>query len=739
MGGKSALLIIAIVLIIISPSLSFYVVPSMKKYPSDLDMVIYYDGKLGMLNMSTLTMNYRNIEIQRHVKALQHEGNVLIIREDINVFNADNGKELPEFHTVKIYGINERTAENIKGYGDLDRLGYWLFPVGIEKKNYAIWNSDLDEACKKGYISPQEAVATAYYDGVEYVHGIKCYKYYGGQHDVYIGPLPDLPEAKMYYSGEQQAWVDVVTGAIINLAKHVKQDAQFPDLHKLPSNLNKTVLLCGKVKILNTTTGLPEEYNITVSNHIKVLNASSSYYIVENDIVAEDEDGKVIKEISSSSKDAVNPVTMEYMKFLSNKRGLMTFPIGVERKNYELWNGEINNVSVAVYSGEENIGGIDTYKFIQNARDVYIEKQSLPGLSDRFVELYYNGSTIYYVEPVSGSIVYIEKNGRVISHFPNLHTIPEDFNTSLKMEGSLWIISQPKKNIVMNREIKVKNVYFEKGRKILLLEDNTTTYDAKKMEKIEEGCKVEYHGVDADTAMEVKNYGDMDRDGYFSFPVGVEKRTYNIWNTEINAVSPAYFVREEEHDGVHTYLFETSEKRILYDSTPGIEQNIMYITDTKYWVEPNTGMVVDMHKQSVKKINPLEMLLGIRGWLWIDVYKLNVSFSQDTINSIKSSLENKINLVKLSNSSVEALNISIKTENIDKSIEEAKHTKAMIEKLSGNRVTVADLSYHMSDESIEEMADKAKQSSFLLLMLQVIIPLFLILVAIMLIAVYIRK
>ena len=739
MKGKSALLIIAVILILISPSLSFYVVPSMKKYPSDLDMVIYYDGKLGMLNMSTLNMDYSDITIQRHVKALKHEGNILIIREDISVFDANTGKELPEFHSVKIYGINERTAENVKGYGDLDRLGHWVLPVGIEKRNYAIWNSDLDDACKKGYISPQQAVATAYYDGVEYVEGVKCYRYYGGQHDIYIGPLPDLPEAKMYYSGEQQAWADVVTGTIINLAKHVKEEVQFPDLHKLPSNLNKTVTLTGKVTLLNTTTGLPDKYNITVKNHIEVVNASSSYYIIKNDVVAEDEKGVVLKDISSSSEDAVNPVTMEYIKLLSDKKGLMTFPIGVERKNYDLWNGDIKNISVAVYKGTESIGDMQVYKFVQDARNVYIGRQSLPGLSDRFAELYYNGSTLYYVEPVSGSIVYVEKNGKVISHFPNLRTIPENFNATLKMQGSLWIISQPKRNIVMNRHIQVKNVYFDHGRKILLLEDNTTTYDTKKMEKIKEGCKVEYHGVDADSSKEVGNYGDMERSGYYTFPVGVEKKTYNLWNTEINAISPAYFVREEEHDGIHTYLFETKEKRILYDSTPGIEQNVMYITDTKYWVEPNTGMVVDMQKQSVKKINPLEMLIGVRGWLWLDVYKLNLSFSPDTINEIKSSLPDKINLVKLSNSSVVALNISIKTDDIQKSIEEAKQTKAMVEKLSGNRVTVADLSYHMSENSIKDMADKAKQASFLLMMLQIIIPLFLLLVAIILLAVYFRR
>jgi len=366
-------------------------------------------------------------------------------------------------------------------------------------------------------------------------------------------------------------------------------------------------------------------------------------------------------------------------------------------------------------------------------------KESIEGISDRFIDLYYKGTTNYLVEPSTGYIVSVEKNSKVIGSFPNLHTIPENFKGNLKMDGSLWIISQKKKNIEMDRNIEVKNVYWENGKKVLLIEDNTTTYDRKSGDKIDMACKKEWHGVYADTAEEAKNYGDMERNGLYTFPVGVEKKYYIMWNTEINAPSMINFVREEDHEGIHTYLFETDEDRILYDSTPSIEQNVRYITKTKYWVEPTTGVIVDMQKESVKKINPLEALIGIRGLFWIDVYRLSLSFSKDTIENAKENVLQFAGLIKLSDKDAEVMNLSLKTPNLNKNIYSAKQQKLMIEKLSGNKVMVLDLYYQMDENSINEMANEAKKVSFLLMMMQMIIPAFLAVIAICLVAVSIKK
>ena len=734
MHGRNVAIIVAIIFIVISPSL-FMAVPSMKKLPANLDKVIYYDGKLGIFNMTTLKLDYQPITIIRHVKAMEKHGNVLIVREDITVKDR-NGKEIKDLASTKIYGIDEKTAENIKGYGDLDRIGHWIFPVGIEKKNYLIWNTDLDNAVKKGYISPPQAAATAYYKGEDEIEGVKTYKFYGSQNDLYVGNLPQLPEAKIYYGGEITAWADVVTGSIVDLHKHVEEYAAFPNLHKIPSNLNATVILHGNLKMLNQSDGLYDEHNISIKNHIWVENASSCYYIIGNKVITEDENGNEIKELCSQSFDSVNPYTMQYVDIDSNKKGLMTFPVGVDKKNYSLWDSDVKNVVPAVYSGEKKICNLTLYVYYQNVSDYYIGEQKIEGYSDRSIKLYYNGSTKYLVEPAGGAIAYVEKKGEVIGEFPNLRSIPENLHNRLKMEGSLWIISQPKKNIEMIRDIEAKKVYWDGNKKVILLEDNTTTYNKKNGDKIKDACKLEYHGVYADTCMEAKNYGDMERNGLYTFPIGVEKKDYIMWNPEINQPSPVEFVREEDHDGIHTYLFETNEDRLIYDQRIG--GMARYITHTKYWVEPNTGIVIDMKKETVEKINPLQLLTGIQGFFWIDAMRLNLHFSKETIENAKENAMKLSNLVKLSNKKATILSIDARN-NMEDGIKNAKSQKEMIEKLSGKKVKIVDLYYQMDEKSIKEIANEVKKASFMLFLLQVIVPLMLLIIAAGLIIYGIRR
>ncbi len=733
MEKKDLLVIVAVIFFIISSSLAFYVVPSMKRLPSNLNEIIYYNGKLGILNPEKVEMEYRDIEIIRKIKALREEGNVLIVREDIKVKDKKTDEEIEELCMTKIYGINPYTSENVEGYGDLDRIGQWIFPVGVKKKNYLVWNSDLDDACKKGYIEKEEATAWGVYIGEENRAGIKTYKFYGWQDNIFTGYLPLLPEAKLYYSGEITAWVEPNTGTIVDLQKHVWQYADFPDLHKLPSNLNISVYLIGNIKILNTSNAEYEIHNITLCNHIEVLNVSSNYYTVKNEIIAIDENGNKIDELCSSSIDSVNPKTMEFI--LSNKKGLLSFPVGVENKDYLLWNPDIKNVSLAKFKEEKEILGLKVYVYETKLKDYFIGNESIEGISDRNIKLYYTGNTTFFVEPSSGYIVYIEKNGNVKAIFPDLHTIPENFKGEIEMEGELWIASQGKKKIRMERKVNVENVYWENGKKILLIKDETNTYDKKTGEKIV--CMTEYHGIYADTAEEAKNYGDREREGIYIFPPGVEKRDYIMWNPEINLPSVVRFIREEDHNGIHTYLFETSEDRIVLDELLGMK--VRYVTKTKYWVEPNTGLIIDMHKESSKKINLLNAIFGIKGLFWIDVYKIIIDFSEETKEEMKEKAIQMSKLVKLSNSEIDALEISIKSKDLIDNIEKAKQQKKQIENLSNKKVKVLDLNYWMTEKSVYEMVEKSRKAAFLLLFMQIIIPSFLAIVGIIMIAIWLRR
>ncbi|OYT62388.1 hypothetical protein B6U81_00920 [Thermoplasmatales archaeon ex4484_30] len=137
------------------------------------------------------------------------------------------------------------------------------------------------------------------------------------------------------------------------------------------------------------------------------------------------------------SIDAVNPRTMEYLSFYSNKNGLMTFPIGVEKRSYLLWDSTLNEIE---------------------------------GMSDRYAPLYYTGNTTYWVEPSTGYIANSEKKGKIKAQFPDLHVLPENTDATLEMEGEMWVLSQGKKDIKMTRRRQTMEIWKEKDFLHFLLE-----------------------------------------------------------------------------------------------------------------------------------------------------------------------------------------------------------------------------------------------------------------------------
>ncbi|KAA0002809.1 MAG: DUF3068 domain-containing protein [Thermoplasmata archaeon] len=744
-GKRNAMAIVGLVFFIIAPSFSFVLTPSMKKIPDNLHQIIYYDGKLGMFNTTTLQMDYEEVEIKRELTAIGKEGDVLMIREDISAIEKRTGKEIPDLHMTKIYGIDPYTSKNIPGYGDTSRIAQWIFPVGVKKKDYLVWNTDLDEAYSNGYVDVDDVVTVGYYRGEEMRGGIRTYKYIGGQDEIYIGPGPEgtPPEANLSYEAELTAWVDPETGTIVDLDKHIIQYLSFPDLHVLPSNLNVTAILIGNISIFNISKAGSgdwyDRYNAIVSNHLWVEEVKEDFYLVGSETIITDEKGKRLPEELQGKKsiDAVNPRTMEYVPFFSEREGLMTFPIGVEKKNYLLWDSDIKNTSLAQFIGEESIGGLQTYKYVTKVSNYPVGKQEIEGMSDRWASLYYTGNTTYWVEPSTGYIVNVEKKGEVKAQFPDLHVLPENTEGTLEMEGEMWIISQGKKEIAMTRHVKAIDVEYEGKNKVIIFEDNTTLYDKKTGKVIPEGSSVSIHGVYAETAEEAPNYGDMEREGLFTFPPGVEKKSYSMWNPEIYTSSPVQFVREEDHAGVHTYLFKTEETRKVFDPTPMINQNVIYTTLTKYWVEPNTGLVIDMEKVSEKKVDILNFLIGIPSPFWVRVYSIKLSFTDDMVEALVEEAKKSRELIKLSENTIPVTKVELTFPNLLENVELAKLQKKQIERLSSKKVKVVDLHYWMSEKSVKEMVDMAEKAGFLLLLLGAIVPILLVFLGIVLLALWV--
>jgi hypothetical protein len=743
-GKRHILVVVGLVFFIVAPSFSFVLTPSMQRIPDDLHKTVVYEGDLGVFNTSTMQMDYIDVEIHRELTAMEEQDGVLLIREDISVFDTRSGQPIPDLADTNIWGIDPFTSKNVRGYGDTERVGQYIFPVGVDKKAYVVWNSDMDDVYSQGYVDVEDATGTAHYRGEETVEGVTCYRFSGSQEEICIGPGIEgtPPGTQMFYEGEQSAWVHPETGTIVDYDKHFRQYLEFPDLNRMPSNLDTTARLSGTIAMFNLSNAASDDpydrWNARVQQHVWVEDApSDTTYMVGSETIARDASGDLLPaDFQASSIDGVSPDTMRYDPHFSNKSGRLTFPIGIEPRDYELWNSDIGAPSTARYMGQDTLGGLPVYRYVVSVDGHPVGVMEIPGMSDRHIDLAYSGDTVYYVEPTTGSIVNVEKTGTVNASFPDLHTIPENIASSLEMNGELWILGEGATDIRMVREVTATDFHYDEGRKVVLLEDNTTVYDTETGDVVGMASGSETHGVYADTAEEAPDYGDMYRRGIFTFPPGVDKQTYQMWNTEISATSPVRYVREEDHEGIHTYLFETEETRQVYDPTEGIEQDVRYTTTTRYWVEPNSGSVVDMEKQSEKKVNLFNYLIGIPGPLWVKAYELTLSFSDATVTANVKSGRDAAAQMQLSGTTMPVTQVDLSTQDLQASIDAARQQKQQVQELDESRVKAVDFHYWMSQASVEEMADDAQTSGFLLMLFQVIVPVLLVIFGVALVVLW---
>jgi hypothetical protein len=72
----------------------------------------------------------------------------------------------------------------------------------------------------------------------------------------------------------------------------------------------------------------------------------------------------------------------------------VTFPLGTERRDYDVWNSNAGAASTARYVGEEELEGLSVYRFEQ----------------DVTADVVFSNDRVLYVEPTSGSIVKVTEN-----------------------------------------------------------------------------------------------------------------------------------------------------------------------------------------------------------------------------------------------------------------------------------------------------------------------------------------
>lgn len=90
----------------------------------------------------------------------------------------------------------------------------------------------------------------------------------------------------------------------------------------------------------------------------------------------------------------------------------VTFPFGVEQRDYDVWNVTTAQTFPARFEGEEEIEGLEVYRFVQEIPETVIRQTEVPGElagvpDEESVEadVVYSNTRTLWVEPVSGVLV----------------------------------------------------------------------------------------------------------------------------------------------------------------------------------------------------------------------------------------------------------------------------------------------------------------------------------------------
>ena len=95
----------------------------------------------------------------------------------------------------------------------------------------------------------------------------------------------------------------------------------------------------------------------------------------------------------------------------------VTFPLGTERRDYDVWNSNAGAASTARYVGEEELEGLSVYRFEQDIPEQVIDRREVPASlaggtesGNVTADVVFSNDRVLYVEPTSGSIVKVTEN-----------------------------------------------------------------------------------------------------------------------------------------------------------------------------------------------------------------------------------------------------------------------------------------------------------------------------------------
>ncbi len=380
-----------------------------------------------------------------------------------------------------------------------------------------------------------------------------------------------------------------------------------------PSDFDDHFVYGGFIDKLNTGTGSIDSTNFTVDRHIKVDEKLDGGKLKIDEQVTAIVNGTNIS-IPDLAKHHVYNVDEKdlTLSYVTNHMGYeqnytdadkvnWIFPHPVDKDDdFKIWNMNILNYSEAHYLGKEKRGGVECYIFRGEEVEYEIPlpeslKTSLGALgpgSRMTISLWEKA----WVHPLSGTIVDFEKEIQQFLYLPPLPEIPEvvypsDLDSTTVFNGSVTIFDPATSSfnsfpqVTVERNIAVTN---SSGYDLTATETVTATAAG--------GIPLDALGSTVPVIFNSKTgeHSGLGRNGTYLFPLtGMEKTDYKIWDDGFGKQLTAKYMGMENTSfaPLKAYIYHVEEIKGAY-AVGGVAT-----LDMTYWVEPQTGIVLDANKK----------------------------------------------------------------------------------------------------------------------------------------------
>ena len=176
------------------------------------------------------------------------------------------------------------------------------------------------------------------------------------------------------------------------------------------------------------------EANVRVQGDPESEDADSDVAVWVSGTAITDENGELVTPTTESttcldrhSAESVACDSAQINGEPSDVEGLtVTFPLGTEARDYDVWNSNVGAAVPARYVGEEKVEGLTVYRFEQTIPETVIDEREVPsalaggsGSGNVTADVVFSNDRTLLVEPTSGKIVKVTENPVTVLRGPD--------------------------------------------------------------------------------------------------------------------------------------------------------------------------------------------------------------------------------------------------------------------------------------------------------------------------------